>query len=71
MVFILGASSWYHAFETLPTEEKSSLKEKIHTIPGFSSNNYAKNPREIVQSLLLQDFAQNTKIIRHDVLNNS
>ena len=43
MVFILGASSLHHALETLPTEEKSSLKEKIHTIPGLSLNNYAKN----------------------------
>ena len=72
MVFILGASSLHHALETLPTEEKSSLKEKIHTIPGLSLNNYAKNPQKIVQNLLLQDFAQKTEIIIwHDVLNNS
>ena len=32
MMFTLGASSLHHDLETLPTEEKSSFEETIHTI---------------------------------------
>ena len=60
MVFILGASSLHHALETLPTDENSLLKEKTYTIPGLCLKNHAKNPKKIVQNLLLKDCAGKT-----------
>ena len=72
MVFILAASSLHHALETLTPEEKEQFKEKIYTVPGLSLNKNTKNPKKIVQNLLLGDLKdKNNIVIWHDVLNNS
>ena len=72
MVFILTASSLHHAIETLTIEEKTRYNDKIFSIPGLRLNPNIKNPKKIVQNLLLKDLSETTDIvIWHDVLNNS
>ena len=45
---------------------------KIFSIPGLSFNPNIKNPKKIVQNLLLKDLSETTDIvISHGVLNNS
>ena len=72
MVFILAASSFHHAIETLNPDKKERYKEKIYSIPGLSLNPNTKNPRKIVQNLLAKDLKEKKDIvIWHDVLNDS
>ena len=72
MVFILAASSLHHALETLTPDKKEPIQSKIFSIPGLSLNKNTKNPKKIVQNLLISDQKDKENIvIWHDVLNNS
>ena len=63
MVFILTDSSLHHALETLTIEEKTRYNDKIFSIPGMSLNPNIKNPKKIVQNLLLKDLSETTDIV--------
>ena len=72
MVFILAASSLHHVLGILTTEEKSTSKEQVYSIPGLSLNTNTKHSIKIVQNL--QDVEQEDKnnvVIWHDVINIS
>ena len=72
MVFIFAASSLHHALETLTPDKKEPIQSKIFSIPGLSLNKNTKNPKKIVQNLLVNDHKDKENIvIWHDVLNNS
>jgi hypothetical protein len=72
MVLILAASSLHHALETLTLDKKEPIESKLFSIPGLSLNKNTKNPKKIVQNLLVNDLKDKENIfIWHDVLNNS
>ena len=63
MVFILPAGCVHHALETLTTQEKSTLKEQVHSSPGLSLNRNTKNWNEIVQNLLNSDLKDKRYVV--------
>ena len=72
MVFILGASSLFHAINSLPKGTQNRYKSSVFSLPGLSLNLFAVNERKTVQYQLDNVFRHKTDvIIWHDSINNS
>ena len=72
MVFSLGASSLFHAINSLPKNAQNRYKSTVFSIPGLSLNAFAVNQRKTVQYQLDNVFRHKTDvIIWHDAINNS
>ena len=56
MVLILAASFLHHALETLSPDKKEPIQSKVFSIPCLSLNIKTKNPKKIVQNLLVKDL---------------
>ena len=70
MVFILGASSLYHALRKLSAPSEKRVKETCFTKPGLSFS--ARDSQKTIQ-YYLHHFLSNRKdlVIWHDAINNS
>ena len=72
MVFILGASSLFHAINSLPVSTQNRYKSTVFSLPGFSLNPFAVNERKTVQYQLDNVFRHKTDvIIWHDAIDIS
>ena len=69
MVFILGASSLFHAINSIPKGNQKRYKSTVFSLPGLSLNPFAVNERKTVQYQLDNDFRHKTDvIIWHDAM---
>ena len=72
MVFFLGASSLFHAINSLPKIAQNWYKSTVFSLPGLSLNPFDVNERKTVQYQLDNAFRHKTDvIIWHDAINNS
>ena len=72
MVFILGASSLFHAINSLPKNSQNWYTSTVFSLPGLSLNPFAVNYRKTVHYQLDNVFQYKSYIIIwHDAINNS
>ena len=72
MVFILGASSLFHAINSLPKSAQNWYKSTVFSLSGLSLNPFPVNERKMVQYQLDNVIRHKTDvIIWHDAINNS
>ena len=72
MVFILGASSLFHAINSLPKNSQNRYTSTVFSLPDLSLNPFAANYRKTVQYQLDNVFRHRSDIIIwHDAINNS
>ena len=72
MVLIFGASSLFHAINSLPKNSQNRYTSTVFSLPGLSLNPFAVNYRKTVQYQLDNVFRHKSDIIIwHDAINNS
>ena len=73
MVYLIGASSLYQAFNSSPYSVRSPVYNKSTAIPGLSLNPRTRNKLKDLSLLLEKGFLKNRVdiVCWHDVINNS